>query len=149
MLMGSGESGKSTILKQMKIIHQNGYSQDDLLMYKTTIYKNLLDCAKAIVNALQQFEIDLNAPPASAEANLALGDVANSSSSDATVVNITGGRALLPMTLQKIQNLKMPRILVLLQPHIARPYHLSLTKSWSSSNSLSFRLTWIRPSILH
>jgi guanine nucleotide-binding protein subunit alpha len=54
-LLGSGESGKSTILKQMKIIHQNGYSQEDLLMYKTTIYKNLLDCAKSIVSALEQF----------------------------------------------------------------------------------------------
>ena len=39
----------------MKIIHQNGYSQEDLLMYKTTIYKNLLDCAKSIVSALEQF----------------------------------------------------------------------------------------------
>ncbi|KAF5092229.1 hypothetical protein D0Z03_002967 [Geotrichum reessii] len=55
LLLGSGESGKSTILKQMKIIHQNGYSQEDLLMYKTTVYKNLLDCAKAIVSALEQF----------------------------------------------------------------------------------------------
>ncbi|KAF5101657.1 hypothetical protein D0Z00_000731 [Geotrichum galactomycetum] len=55
LLLGSGESGKSTILKQMKIIHQNGYSQEDLLMYKTTIYKNLLDCAKSIVSALEQF----------------------------------------------------------------------------------------------
>lgn len=55
LLLGSGESGKSTILKQMKILHQNGYSQEDLLMYKTTVYKNLLDCAKSIVAALEQF----------------------------------------------------------------------------------------------
>lgn len=54
LLLGSGESGKSTILKQMKILHQNGYSQEDLLMYKTTVYKNLLDCAKSIVAALEQ-----------------------------------------------------------------------------------------------
>lgn len=59
LLLGSGESGKSTILKQMKIIHQNGYSQDDLIMYKTTVYKNLLDCAKSIVAALEQFEVSL------------------------------------------------------------------------------------------
>lgn len=59
LLLGSGESGKSTILKQMKIIHQNGYSQEDLLMYKTTVYKNLLDSAKSIVAALDQFNLSL------------------------------------------------------------------------------------------
>lgn len=37
---GSGESGKSTIVKQMKIIHQNGYSRDELLLFRLTIYKS-------------------------------------------------------------------------------------------------------------
>ena len=55
---GSGESGKSTIVKQMKIIHQNGYTVDELAMYRLTIYKNLVDCAKALVMALQKFEIE-------------------------------------------------------------------------------------------
>jgi hypothetical protein len=56
--LGSGESGKSTIVKQMKIIHQNGYSMDELAMYRLTIYKNLVDCAKALVQALRQFNIE-------------------------------------------------------------------------------------------
>lgn len=60
LLLGSGESGKSTILKQMKIIHQNGYSQEELLMYKTTVYKNLLDCAKAVVGALDKFGLTVD-----------------------------------------------------------------------------------------
>jgi hypothetical protein len=30
---GSGESGKLTIVKQMKIIHQSGFSQEELLNY--------------------------------------------------------------------------------------------------------------------
>jgi hypothetical protein len=42
----------------MKIIHQNGYSVDELAMYRLTIYKNLVDCAKALVMALQQFDIE-------------------------------------------------------------------------------------------
>ncbi|ANB14852.1 guanine nucleotide-binding protein subunit alpha [Sugiyamaella lignohabitans] len=60
LLLGSGESGKSTILKQMKIIHQNGYSQEERLMYKTTVYKNLLDCSKAVVDALAKFGISVD-----------------------------------------------------------------------------------------
>ncbi|KAM5439968.1 Guanine nucleotide-binding protein alpha-2 subunit [Microsporum audouinii] len=57
LLLGSGESGKSTIVKQMKIIHQNGYSVEELSMYRLTVYKNLLDCAKSLVWAMHQFEI--------------------------------------------------------------------------------------------
>lgn len=37
---GSGESGKSTVVKQMKIIHQNGYSKDELVLCRATIYKS-------------------------------------------------------------------------------------------------------------
>ncbi|KJX93145.1 Guanine nucleotide binding protein (G-protein) alpha subunit [Zymoseptoria brevis] len=59
LLLGSGESGKSTIVKQMKIIHQNGYSHDELQLYRHTIYKNLIDCAKALVGAMRQFEIEI------------------------------------------------------------------------------------------
>ena len=58
LLLGSGESGKSTIVKQMKIIHQNGYTRDELALYRLTIYKNVLDCAKALIMAMRQFEID-------------------------------------------------------------------------------------------
>jgi guanine nucleotide-binding protein subunit alpha len=56
--VGSGESGKSTIVKQMKIIHQNGYTQEERTLYRLTIYKNLIDCMKALVGAMQQFEIE-------------------------------------------------------------------------------------------
>ena len=31
LLLGAGESGKSTIVKQMKIIHETGYSQEECL----------------------------------------------------------------------------------------------------------------------
>jgi guanine nucleotide-binding protein subunit alpha len=57
--IGSGESGKSTIVKQMKIIHQNGYTVDELALYRLTVYKNLVDCAKALVGAMRQFGIEL------------------------------------------------------------------------------------------
>jgi len=58
LLLGSGESGKSTIVKQMKIIHQNGYTVDELAMYRLTIYKNVVDCAKSLIGALRQFDIE-------------------------------------------------------------------------------------------
>ena len=57
-ILGSGESGKSTIVKQMKIIHQNGYTVDELALYRLTIYKNVVDCAKALIGAMRQFDIN-------------------------------------------------------------------------------------------
>jgi guanine nucleotide-binding protein G(i) subunit alpha len=58
---GSGESGKTTIVKQMKIIHQNGYTIDELARYRLTIYKNLVDCAKDLVNAMERFNVEPDA----------------------------------------------------------------------------------------
>ncbi|CAJ0885844.1 10414_t:CDS:2 [Entrophospora sp. SA101] len=58
LLLGSGESGKSTIVKQMKIIHQNGYTKEELAHYRITVYKNLMDSAQAIVYAMKKFQLE-------------------------------------------------------------------------------------------
>lgn len=42
----------------MKIIHQNGYTVDELALYRLTIYKNLVDCARALVGAMRQLGIE-------------------------------------------------------------------------------------------
>lgn len=41
----------------MKIIHQNGYTEEERALYRLTVYKNLIDCMKALIGAMQQFEI--------------------------------------------------------------------------------------------
>jgi len=58
LLLGSGESGKSTVVKQMKIIHQNGYSKDELLLFKVTVYKNVMDSAQGLVVAMRKFKFE-------------------------------------------------------------------------------------------
>ena len=55
---GSGESGKSTIVKQMKIIHQNGYTPEELAVFRMVVYKNLVDSAKDIVLAMKKVGVD-------------------------------------------------------------------------------------------
>lgn len=42
LLLGAGESGKSTFLKQMRIIHGREFDQKALLEFRATIYENVL-----------------------------------------------------------------------------------------------------------
>lgn len=42
----------------MKIIHQDGYTTEELQQYRLIIYKNLIDSAQAIVLALRRFGED-------------------------------------------------------------------------------------------
>ncbi|XP_027563886.1 guanine nucleotide-binding protein G(t) subunit alpha-2-like, partial [Neopelma chrysocephalum] len=58
LLLGAGESGKSTIVKQMKIIHQDGYTEEECMEFKAIIYGNILQSILAIVRAMSTLGID-------------------------------------------------------------------------------------------
>nr|BAW81374.1 short photoreceptor transducin-alpha subunit [Lethenteron camtschaticum] len=58
LLLGAGESGKSTIVKQMKIIHQSGYSIEECMEFIAIIYSNTLQSILAIVRAMGTLSID-------------------------------------------------------------------------------------------
>jgi len=58
LLLGAGESGKSTIVKQMKIIHEDGYSKDECLQYKAVVYSNTLQSLITIVKAMGKLKIE-------------------------------------------------------------------------------------------
>eukprot|EP01123_Difflugia_compressa_P014316 TRINITY_DN727_c0_g1_i1.p1 TRINITY_DN727_c0_g1~~TRINITY_DN727_c0_g1_i1.p1 ORF type:complete len:373 (-),score=73.31 TRINITY_DN727_c0_g1_i1:184-1302(-) len=60
LLLGAGESGKSTIWKQMKLIHLEGFTEDDLQLFKPGIVENVVQllqglclCAKENGDELQ------------------------------------------------------------------------------------------------
>ncbi|KAK1900948.1 Guanine nucleotide-binding protein G(i) subunit alpha-2 [Dissostichus eleginoides] len=58
LLLGAGESGKSTIVKQMKIIHEDGYSEDECKQYRAVVYSNTIQSIMAIVKAMACLKID-------------------------------------------------------------------------------------------
>lgn len=57
LLLGVGESGKSTVLKQFKVLHQGGYSQKELIEMKGVIYRNLIDIGTDLLVARTTFKI--------------------------------------------------------------------------------------------
>jgi hypothetical protein len=42
----------------MKIIHQNGYTRDELLSFRPLIWKNLLESARDVIQALTKFTLE-------------------------------------------------------------------------------------------
>jgi guanine nucleotide-binding protein subunit alpha len=57
LLLGAGESGKSTVVKQMKIIHGDGYSESELRSFKSVIYGNLAASMRVVLNAMEKLGI--------------------------------------------------------------------------------------------
>jgi len=60
LLLGAGESGKSTIAKQMKIIHKHGYSIAERLEYKNTVADNIVSSMLTIIFGVQKHHYTLS-----------------------------------------------------------------------------------------
>ena len=57
LLSGAGESGKSTIVKQMKIIHESGFTSEDFKQYRPVVYSNTIQSLVAILRAMPNLNI--------------------------------------------------------------------------------------------
>nr|ATY71609.1 transducin 2-1 [Maurolicus mucronatus] len=68
LLLGAGESGKSTIVKQMKILHQGGYTKEEQLAFRSIIFGNILQSALAIIRGMEMLSIGFGSPAATEDA---------------------------------------------------------------------------------
>lgn len=57
VLFGTGESGKSTFIKQMRILHGSGYSEEDKRKFIPIIYKNIYMIMSSLIKAMELFDI--------------------------------------------------------------------------------------------
>ncbi|EZA51950.1 Guanine nucleotide-binding protein G(o) subunit alpha, partial [Ooceraea biroi] len=60
LLLGAGESGKSTIVKQMKIIHESGFTPEDFKQYRPVVYSNTIQSLVAILRAMPNLGISFS-----------------------------------------------------------------------------------------
>ena len=72
LLLGAGECGKSTILKQMKIINMDGFTKDDFDQYKGIIYSNTIQSLGSVLKAIDLLKISYGDPARKADANRGL-----------------------------------------------------------------------------
>lgn len=54
---GTGESGKSTFIKQMRIIHGRGYSDEDKRAFTKLVYQNIFTAMQAMIQAMKTLRI--------------------------------------------------------------------------------------------
>ena len=56
-LAGAGESGKSTVLKQMRLIHAGGFSPDERKQWRIVIFNNLTQAFSIISRAMEEQDV--------------------------------------------------------------------------------------------
>jgi len=58
-LLGTGGSGKSTIAKQLKIIHKHGFTPEELNDYKAILHLNAIKAMKVLVLYCEKLKLEL------------------------------------------------------------------------------------------
>ncbi|XP_067005749.1 guanine nucleotide-binding protein G(o) subunit alpha isoform X3 [Anabrus simplex] len=72
LLLGAGESGKSTLVKQMKIIHSDGFTKEELRSFRPTVMDNLLSSMKYVLTGMGLLRINLESAKNKAHAQTVL-----------------------------------------------------------------------------
>ena len=61
-MTGAGESGKSTVLKQMKLIYAQGFSKNEKLEWKPVVFTNIVQSFRLIFDAMNELGIKFENP---------------------------------------------------------------------------------------
>jgi len=59
---GAGESGKSTVLKQMKLIYAQGFSKHEKMEWKPVVFANIIQSFRLIYDAMNEMGIKFENP---------------------------------------------------------------------------------------
>ncbi|XP_062399569.1 guanine nucleotide-binding protein subunit alpha-14 [Sardina pilchardus] len=59
LLLGTGESGKSTFIKQMRIIHGSGYNEEDKRSFIKLVFQNIFTAMQSMLRAMETLQIPL------------------------------------------------------------------------------------------
>ena len=60
LLLGASESGRSTMVKQMQIIHNGGYSVEECKEYRPIVYANTIQSLFTILQEMKKLEIEFS-----------------------------------------------------------------------------------------
>ncbi|KAH7726207.1 GPA-3 protein [Aphelenchoides avenae] len=72
LLLGAGECGKSTVLKQMRILHDHGFSEEEMQKQKAVVYNNTVQAMAIILRGMSQLNIPFDNPSLESDARTIL-----------------------------------------------------------------------------
>jgi len=58
LLLGTGESGKSTIFKQMQILYDSGFTEIDQTVFKGVLRSNVVEAMQTLIQGMEVFELE-------------------------------------------------------------------------------------------
>ncbi|KAK4683577.1 hypothetical protein P7C73_g6666, partial [Tremellales sp. Uapishka_1] len=62
LLLGAGASGKSTVLKQMRVIHNKGFTQDEIEDYRKIVFLNIVSGMRSIIDTMDELNMSVTVP---------------------------------------------------------------------------------------
>ena len=62
LLLGTSEAGMTTFIRQMRIIHGQGYTAKDRAEFKVYVYKNVFETIEIMVEAMKELKIAYQSP---------------------------------------------------------------------------------------
>uniref|UniRef100_A0A915E609 Chondroitin proteoglycan 4 domain-containing protein n=1 Tax=Ditylenchus dipsaci TaxID=166011 RepID=A0A915E609_9BILA len=89
LLLGAGECGKSTVLKQMRILHDHGFSEDEMQKQKAVCYNNTVQAMAQILRGMNQLNIPFSNPNHESDARFVLDTIKRGEESDPFTEELT------------------------------------------------------------
>eukprot|EP00611_Tribonema_gayanum_P021594 TRINITY_DN4184_c0_g1_i1.p1 TRINITY_DN4184_c0_g1~~TRINITY_DN4184_c0_g1_i1.p1 ORF type:complete len:358 (-),score=131.00 TRINITY_DN4184_c0_g1_i1:797-1870(-) len=89
LLLGAGESGKSTVVKQVKLIYKGVVTAKEKEEYTSAIRRNVIDSMQTMLDAMESFGIELARPGSGDAAARVRGADAEAALSEALAADVT------------------------------------------------------------
>uniref|UniRef100_A0A914HG61 Uncharacterized protein n=1 Tax=Globodera rostochiensis TaxID=31243 RepID=A0A914HG61_GLORO len=82
LLLGAGECGKSTLMKQMRILHSDGFSEEELLQQRSVVYSNTVHAMAELLRGMNMYKIGFTEPKGTECARIVMETIRNGEESE-------------------------------------------------------------------
>jgi len=73
LLLGTGESGKSTIFKQMQILYQKGFNDFEKSTFRHVVRRNVVESMQVLIGGVEKFRLSWTNPQSAQAADFFYG----------------------------------------------------------------------------